>query len=72
MPFSVSVDEGLCCAYGNCAMLCPEIFEVSNETQLVFIVVKEVPANQEESVREAIRDCPTGALSANEFPSSPK
>ncbi len=64
MSLSVSVDKEVCCAYGNCVMLCPDVFELGDEAQTVSIIVDSIPAGLEESVREAVRDCPSGALSS--------
>jgi ferredoxin len=62
----VTVDDSLCCAYGNCVMICPQVFELPEGATTVQIVSAEVPTPFLETAREAVRDCPTGALFAND------
>jgi ferredoxin len=62
----VTVDDSLCCAYGNCVMICPEVFDLPDGALTVQIVAAEVPAKSLETAREAVRDCPTGALFSND------
>jgi ferredoxin len=56
----IRVDKDLCTGCGPCADICPEVFEIKDDVSVV--LVKEVPADQEQSAREAAEACPTGAI----------
>ena len=56
----VRVDPELCTGCGPCADICPEVFEVRDDKSVV--LVKEIAAAMEPSVREAADACPTGAI----------
>jgi ferredoxin len=62
MALVVEADGELCCGYGNCVMLCPDVFALPDGADTVTIVSPTVPVASEEAAREAVRDCPTGAL----------
>jgi len=56
----VSIDEPLCSGCGLCVDICPEVFELGDETARV---IKPNPtADEEEKVREAESSCPSGAI----------
>ncbi|MGN0041881.1 ferredoxin, partial [Rhodococcus sp. (in: high G+C Gram-positive bacteria)] len=48
----VSVDDDSCRGHGVCLALCPEVFDLSDGGYAVTLV-SEVPAEHEDSVREA-------------------
>ena len=56
------VDQEKCSGYGICEQTCPEVFKVEGGKSQV--KVNDVPADVEEKCREAVDDCPTGAISA--------
>ena len=56
----VRVDPDLCTGCGPCADIAPEVFEIRDDVSTV--LVKEVPPDQEDAVREAAESCPTGAI----------
>ena len=56
----VRVDPDLCSGCGPCQEICPEVFEVRDN--LAVVLVKEVPPEFEDSVREAVDGCPPGAI----------
>ena len=56
----VRVDSELCTGCGPCADICPEVFEIRDDVSVV--LVKDVPPEQEDAVREAAEACPTGAI----------
>jgi ferredoxin len=62
----VEADLDRCQGYGNCAITAPELFSVDPATDQVSIRAGLVDSADEEIVREAIRDCPTGALRLEE------
>jgi ferredoxin len=57
------VDEARCCAYANCVMVAPEVFELPDGADVVQVRPGPVPPALHDAVREAVRDCPMGAIS---------
>ena len=57
----VKVNEDACIGCGACAAICDEVFEMNDEG-LSEVVVDTVQEENEESVKEAIEYCPTGAI----------
>lgn len=58
----VRVQQDLCCGFGNCAWLCPEVFELdfaSNRSRMVDGA--PVDAHREQ-VLQAAQECPTQAI----------
>lgn len=58
----VIANHALCQGHARCEDLCPEIFATDAVEGKVVIVQAEVPAQLEEKVRIAVRNCPEGAL----------
>jgi len=58
------VDEDLCIGSMSCETTCPEVFKVVGGISRVQVEV--VPAEAEESCREAVENCPVGAISIEE------
>ena len=56
----VTVDRDICCASGNCEMAAPAVFELADSGD-VQVHAAAVDANID-SVRRAISECPTQAL----------
>jgi ferredoxin len=59
--FKVSVDRGACLGCGNCAEICPEVFELDEEG-ISTVDEDEVNENNLDCIREARDACPTGAI----------
>ncbi|MBA9005351.1 ferredoxin [Thermomonospora cellulosilytica] len=57
----VTVDEDRCRGHGVCCALCPEVFDLSDDGYAV-VLTPEVPAEFEEAVRTAVRQCPERAI----------
>ena len=59
------VDRDTCIACGLCEEICPEVFEPDDED---IAVVKEdpVPAEVEDTCRQAVEECPVEAISLEE------
>lgn len=57
----VRVDPGICAGFSACLGLCPEVFELHDDGYAVARVV-EVPEEFEDLVREAVSQCPSGAI----------
>ncbi|MFW5856247.1 MAG: ferredoxin [Planctomycetota bacterium] len=56
----VHVDQDTCTGCGLCPDLCPEVFEM--EGDVATVKVGAVPAEAEESCREAESSCPVDAI----------
>lgn len=55
------VDHDLCSGDGICAELCPEVFEMNDDDQAI-VIVDVVPAECEDSCREASDSCPESCI----------
>lgn len=58
----VVVDEEQCKGHSICWGLCPEVFQI-NSWGFAEVQVDEVPAELEDKVRTAIKQCPERAIS---------
>ena len=54
------VDAELCVGCGACVDVCPDVFDMPDETAVV--KTDPVPAEHEDAVREAAEACPTEAI----------
>lgn len=61
----VIVNQDVCIGCGACAAICDEVFDIDEEG-LSVAKKEEVPANLEESVRDAADSCPTSAIEVSE------
>jgi len=59
----VSVNDALCRGHGVCVAVCPEVFTLLDDGYAEAID-SEVPADQENAVKEAIGACPEHAITA--------
>lgn len=55
------VDSGKCDGTGVCEQMCPSVFKVNGDTAEV--MVDDVPSDAEDTCRQAMQGCPTGAIS---------
>jgi ferredoxin len=62
----VSVDSQRCQGHTLCAMIAPDSFELSDIDGTSSPVNDDVPADQEDAVREAVHSCPEQAISIRE------
>lgn len=58
----VEVDWGLCESNGVCMGIIPEVFRLEDDDTLT-ILQEEVTPENEEQVRDAVRQCPRQAIS---------
>jgi len=54
------VDPDLCTGCELCVSTCPEVFEMADDVAKVIVDV--IPADSEDSAREAADDCPAEAI----------
>jgi ferredoxin len=62
---SVEVDWGLCESNGVCMSIIPEVFHLGDDDMLTVLQPEVTPQN-EERIREAVRQCPRQAISIAE------
>ena len=62
----VFVDAGRCQGHTLCKMIAPDSFELNDIDGTSSPVTEEVPADQEDAVREAVHSCPEQAISIEE------
>jgi ferredoxin len=56
----VKVDEKTCVGCGECVDMCPEVFEMDDD--VAAIKIEDVPADIQDSCREAAEACPVEAI----------
>jgi ferredoxin len=61
----IDVDWGLCESNGVCMGIIPEVFHLDDEDML-HVLQPEVTPDNEEQVRDAVRQCPRQAISITE------
>jgi ferredoxin len=59
----VQVDAARCQGHTLCAMIAPKVFELDDIDGHSSAVSDDVPADQEQNVREAVGSCPEQAIS---------
>jgi ferredoxin len=62
MAISVRIEGGLCCGFGNCAQVCPELFELDPEMNRSRLRRAGAADDLVEQVRRAASECPTQAI----------
>ncbi len=58
------VDREKCISCGLCESLCPDVFELDDESISV-VIVDEVPEDSESCAIESQEQCPTDAISVD-------
>ncbi|HHW30579.1 MAG TPA: ferredoxin [Clostridiaceae bacterium] len=56
-----SIDRDGCISCGLCASTCPEVFRMADDG-LAEVYVDEVPAEVEDSAKEAAESCPVSVI----------
>jgi ferredoxin len=57
----VQADRDVCIQAGNCVMVADAVFD-QDDDGIVVVLVDEVPADEEDHAREAVKLCPSQAL----------
>lgn len=67
----IEVDQAKCCGFGACIIAAPDLFDLSEETNLAFSLVEVVPDAARSQLEAAIAECPTAAITARAVDPSP-
>lgn len=59
----ISADRDVCIGSGQCVLAEPTVFDQSDEDGLVLLRTDTPGADTAEAVRQAVNNCPSGALS---------
>ena len=65
MTKKIDVDWGLCESNGVCMGIIPAVFRLEDDDTLT-VLQEDVTPENEEQVREAVRQCPRQAISISE------
>ena len=65
MTKKIHVDFGLCESNGVCMGIIPEVFDLDDDDEL-HVLQEDLTSENEEQVREAVRQCPRQAISIDE------
>ena len=57
----VHADRDVCIQAGNCVMVADSLFD-QDDDGIVVVLVDEVPGDEEDRAREAVKMCPSQAL----------
>ena len=57
----VHADRDVCIQAGNCVMVADNLFDQDDEG-IVVVLVDDIPVDEEDRAREAVRLCPSQAL----------
>ncbi|WP_345597727.1 ferredoxin [Streptomyces marokkonensis] len=58
----VGAERDRCVGAGQCVLAAPAVFDQDEEDGLVRVLAERPSAAQSDAVREAVRACPSGAL----------
>ena len=57
----VHADRDVCIQAGNCVMVADSLFD-QDDDGIVVVLVDDIPASEEDKAREAVKLCPSQAL----------
>jgi ferredoxin len=58
----VKIDLDLCAGYGNCVDAAPDVFQMSDDSDIAEVLIPHPEPDLEEAVRKAARVCPSDAV----------
>ncbi|MFE0849984.1 ferredoxin [Streptomyces rochei] len=58
----VSAERERCVGAGQCVLAAPAVFDQDEDDGLVHVLVESPSESQADAVRDAVRACPSGAL----------
>ena len=61
MP-EIELDIGSCCGFGNCVLVCPDVFSVDADTNRVKLIGKATDTDTLAKVHRAAAECPTHVI----------
>lgn len=61
--FRVLLDLNRCQGYANCVIAAPAIFDIDEQSGQAKLLQAAPDANEREAAQEAVRQCPTEAIS---------
>ena len=61
----VHADREVCIQAGNCVMVAEHLFD-QDDDGVVVVLVDEIPGDEEDKAREAVKLCPSQALTVAE------
>jgi ferredoxin len=61
----IAADRDVCIQAGNCVMAADTLFD-QDDDGIVMVLVDEVPDDEEDHAREAVKLCPSQALRATD------
>jgi ferredoxin len=62
----VRIDQDKCVGQAMCFLVCPEMFELSDEDGRATALREDVPQDLEEAVKQAERSCPERAITISD------
>lgn len=57
IPRKIKIDRELCCGYGVCKEICPQVFDL-DEAGIVVLLTDTIPEGLEEETVDAADACP--------------
>ncbi|NHV24867.1 ferredoxin [Burkholderia sp. D-99] len=61
-PITVQIQRDMCCGFGNCAGLCPQVFALDYDTNRAQLVPDAPLADYVTQISLAASECPTQAI----------
>jgi ferredoxin len=62
----VVVDELRCDAHGVCVSVCPEVFDLNDDDDVVRLIDEYPDPSLRESIEKAVQQCPKAAIAIEE------
>lgn len=62
----ITIDRTRCCGSGNCVLIAPQVFDQCEADGTVLVLDAQPPAEHARAVLEAVRVCPTQAITVAE------